>query len=229
MAQRPLGTITAAVALVCTAVVPALARQPGRFYVGAGVGTFRLSADAVEGSSAAPAVVAGFGVLPWLDVEAEFMVPSDVFRRSYGGDALSLSFAPAGSPVEERERLGIWLRYDKQRDVSVSISTVAIFHPAARMRVTPGFVIGVTNHRVTDRTDYTPVKVGAGVAPDYPYAVPHAERAGRTLGALTVGANLSVAVTRGLAIVPDVRYDYGSIGDEINNAWRSSVRVIWRF
>jgi len=29
--------------------------------------------------------------------------------------------------------------------------------------------------------------------------------------------------------VPDLRFDYGSIGDEINNALRSSVRVLWRF
>jgi hypothetical protein len=29
--------------------------------------------------------------------------------------------------------------------------------------------------------------------------------------------------------VPDVRYDYGSIGDEINNWLRPSVRLLWNF
>jgi len=32
-----------------------------------------------------------------------------------------------------------------------------------------------------------------------------------------------------LWVAPDVRYDYGSIGDEINNALRTTVRVGWRF
>jgi hypothetical protein len=97
------------------------------------------------------------------------------------------------------------------------------------MRVTPALILGVTNHRVRDRTDYTPTRVGPGVDPAHPYARPHAETSTRTLGALTIGAHVAIALTPRLAVVPDVRYDYGSLGDEIDNSLRSSLRVMWSF
>jgi hypothetical protein len=95
--------------------------------------------------------------------------------------------------------------------------------------VKPGLIVGVTNQRVRDRTDYTPVRVGPAVDPNHPYASPHAETSSGTEGALTIGANVAIAVTPHLFVVPDLRYDYGSIGDETNNALRSSIRVLWRF
>jgi hypothetical protein len=40
---------------------------------------------------------------------------------------------------------------------------------------------------------------------------------------------MSLALTPSLSLVPDVRIDYGSIGDEIENAIRPSIRVRWSF
>ena len=55
------------------------------------------------------------------------------------------------------------------------------------------------------------------------------ETSTRNVGGLTVGVNLRVMITRHLGLVPDLRYDYGSIGDEKENTLRPSVRVLWRF
>jgi hypothetical protein len=82
---------------------------------------------------------------------------------------------------------------------------------------------------VRHRTDYTPVRVGPDVDPSNQYARPHVETGTRNIGALTVGANVAVMITRHFGVVPDLRYDYGSIGDEKENSLRPSVRVIWRF
>jgi hypothetical protein len=226
--QPLLRTIAASAVILIGARVPVEAQPGGRFYVGAAIGGFSVDADEVDGSSAAGSILGGFGVTQWLDVEVDVAFPSSTFTRTYGGDALSLSLAPRGASREELEHYGIWIRYDKQREVTASISTVAIFH-RSRGAVRPGFIVGVTNQRVRHRTDYTPVRVGPGVDPAYPYASPHAEAGSRTLGALTVGANVAIAVGPRLFVVPDLRYDYGSIGDEINNALRPSVRVLWRF
>lgn len=228
MLPRTAVAACAGIGLIVVAA-PAFAQDAQPAYVGASLGGFRVSADAVDGSSPAGGVVAGIGVTPWLDLEVDVVRPSRPVTRTYGGDALSLSFAEAGASPEEIERMGVWLRYDVRRDVSVSIGGAAIFHPPATGRVTPGFVIGVTNQRVRERRDYTPVRIGPGLDPNHPHAGPRAETGTRMLGALTIGANVAIRITRHVAIVPDLRYDYGSIGDEINNAWRSSVRVVWRF
>ena len=226
--QRTFRNIAVSSALLCCAAAAVEAQPAGRLYAGAAIGAFRVSADEVDGSSAAGSILGGFAAAPWLDVEVDVAFPTSPFTRTYGGDALSLSLASQGASREEIERFGIWLRYDKRREVTASISTVAIFH-ASRGTVTPGFIVGVTNQRVRDRTDYLPVRVGPAVDPAHPYASPRAETSSRTEGAVTLGANVAIAVTRHLFVVPDLRFDYGSIGDEINNALRSSVRVLWRF
>jgi hypothetical protein len=109
------------------------------------------------------------------------------------------------------------------------ISGVAIFHAPIHRRVELGFIAGVTNHRVTDLRNYKPVRIGEGLDPDSPRVRASSEVHTRNLGGPTIGANVSIALTSHLRIVPDVRYDYGSIGDETNNALRTSVRVHWRF
>lgn len=228
MRHIPIVVVLTGGILGCAAT--AAAQGGSRFYAGATMGALNVSADDVDGTSPSAGVMVGVGVLPWLDIEAEFAKPSDPFTRSYGGpDVLSMSFAPAGSTREERERAGIWLRYDKRREVALSFSTTAVFRPSVRGRVVPGLILGVTNHAVRNRTDYTPVRVGPDVNPSHTYASPHAETSTRNVGGLTVGANVMVMITRHLGLVPDLRYDYGSIGDVKENTLRPSVRVLWRF
>ena len=224
-----------ALAIVILAGVPtavsttAAAQSTSRLYAGATLGSITVSADDVDGTSASAGAMVGIVVLPWLDVEAEFSKPSDPFTRSYGGDVLSIAFGTPGASREELERAGIWLRYDKRRDINLTFSTVAIFRSPVRGRIVPGLIIGMTNHNVQHRTDYTPVRVGPEVDPSDMYARPHAEAGTRNVGALTVGANVAVMITSRLGIVPDLRYDYGSIGDVKENSLRPSVRVLWRF
>ena len=214
-------------ALVMMCAAPAEA-QPFRYYAGGAIGAFRATTDQVHGTAVAAGVVAGLAARPWLDVEVEATWPGSPFTRSYGGDALSLSFAPPGATADEIARAGIWLRYDTRRDVSASVSGVTVFHPA-RGTIRPGVVVGVTTKRVTDRTVYTPVRIGSNVAPLNPSARVQVEAASHVTGAVTIGGNVTIDIGRHLSIVPDVRYDYGSIGDEIDNALRSSVRLLWRF
>jgi hypothetical protein len=213
------------------AAVPTAAAAQGtsRFYAGATLGSIRVSADDVDGTSASAGAIVGIVALPWLDVEAEFSKPSDPFTRSYGGDVLSIAFGTPGASREELERASIWLRYDKRRDIDLTFSTVAIFRPPVRGRVVPGAIVGITNHRVQHRTDYTPVRIGPDVDPSNMYARAHAEAGTRNIGALTFGVNFAVMITSRLGVVPDLRYDYGSIGDVKENSLRPSVRVLWRF
>jgi hypothetical protein len=213
-----------------TSARPAEAQVAGRPYVGASLGQFGVSADIADGWSPALGALVGIGVRPWLDVEADFVVPGRSVTRTYGGDTVSLSFAAPGSSQEEIERLGVWTLFHNERRVSATVAGVAVFHrPIARLpRVHLGLVAGLNAQRVTDRRDYTTVRIGAGVDPNAAALGPRSETLTRTLGGLTVGVNLSFAVNSHFSIVPDLRYHYGSIGDEINDAIHGSLRAIWR-
>jgi hypothetical protein len=218
-----------ALALLTTAAGGSLAyAQPSlRPYVGASAGSLSVSADEVDGRTAAPGLLAGIAVSRFMDVEIDAQFPTGTITRSYSG--ISTSFAPPGSSRDEIERLGVVTRFDKQRHISANLSVVAILHPSGNARLTPGLVAGVANQRVRDRTVYTPVSIPPGVDPAHPSVSGREERSTRNIGGPTIGGNLAIRLTPHLFVVPDVRYDYGSIGDEINNALRTSVRVYWRF
>jgi hypothetical protein len=203
------------------------AQTPSSFYAGGSIGAFSVSADDVDGRSMATGVFSGARLKPWLDIEGELVLPADDFTRSHTG--VSVSFAPPGSSREEFDRLGVLTRFDTRRHVASSISLLAVFHPPATGRWVPALIAGVTNHRVHERRTYTPIAVPDGVDPNHPSVRAREERSTRNLGGPTIGASLAFMVTRHLAVVPDVRFDYGSIGDEINNALRTSVRLLWRF
>jgi hypothetical protein len=209
------------------AAQPAAAQSSFRPYAGASFGSFDVSADEVDGKSASPGILAGIAVSRFVDIEVDLQFPTRTFTRSTTG--VLTSFAPQGSSREEIERLGIVTRLDRHRDVSTNVSVVAIIHPPYTSRVVPALVAGVFNQRAHNRRVYTPLIVPPGVDPNHPEALPHAERGTRNIGGPTIGGNVAIAINRQLWVVPDVRYDYGSIGDEINNAFRTSVRMVWRF
>jgi hypothetical protein len=205
---------------------PAAAQTTLRAYVGGSLGGLSVSADAVDDSSIAVGFNGGFALSHFVDVELDVVLPSQTLTRSYSGP--SVSFAAPGAPVAERDRLSVITRFDTARDINTSISGVVVFHPR-RGRVTPGVIIGVVNQRVRDTRTYTPVSIPEGVDPSHPAVAARSESASRNIGGPTFGAQLAVAVSRRLEVVPDIRYDYASIGDEINNTLRSSVRIRWWF
>ena len=139
------------------------------------------------------------------------VLPADTFTRSYTGP--SVSFAGPGASYDEIVRRSVVTRFDKSQEVSATLSVVVVIRPAPGKRLTPGLILGVTNHRVRDRTVYTPVAIPKGIDPRHPSVVGSTETHSRNIGGPTFGANLAIALTRQLSIVPDVRYDYGSIGD----------------
>lgn len=220
-----IGLAVLAASLVCGS--PVRAQEASRAYVGAAFGAFSVDADDVDGRSAATSLLGGIRLSRFVDVEGEVSFPAQKFFRST--TAMTTSFAPPGASRDEIERLGVISRIERDREVDFNISAVAIIHPAARGRFVPALVAGVSSQRARTSTAYTPVSIPAGVDPLHPNVAARVERTTRNIGAPTIGGQLAIQVAPHFFVVPDVRYDYGSIGDEINNALRSSVRGIWRF
>ena len=225
--DRQIMTAIVAGAIVCGWGAPAHAQTGLRPYAGGAIGSFSVDADQVDGRTIAPSLVGGLTVSRFVDVEVEVAFPAGSFERS--STALSVSFAPPGSTREEVERLGVISHVEWKREIAASLSGVVIIHPAATGRVVPGLVAGVFNQWARNTTDRTPVSIPAGVDPQHPSVAASIERSTRNVGGPTIGGQLSIRATPHFYVVPDVRYDYGSIGDEIDNALRVSVRGIWRF
>lgn len=221
--MRTLFVIAATVILL---PVPAWAQ---RAYVGFTFGSYRVRADRVEGAVPLAGIAGGIKVKPWLDLEAEVIRPSGSLRREYSG--FSFSYAPPGSTRDEFERLGVFTRFATERRVSGGFSAGVAFHPrAGHSRVQPRVFVGVTNYSVTEVGTREPLRIPEGISLEQVLRTqpPDGPRR-RQLGGLTGGIGLAILVNRHLALVPELRYDYGSIGDEINDVARTGVRVLWRF
>lgn len=196
-----------------------------RAYAGVVAGPYYTDADHVSGTLIASGVTAGVSVLPWLDVEVDLLRPAGELTREYTGP--SISFAGAGAARDQF----VVTRFINERRASMVFSVGASFHPRVPIRrMTPRLFVGIANHRVRDRTVLEHLSLPPGVTIEQVNrALPPADWRTRSLGGLAIGGSLAVEVTPHLSIAPDVRYDYGSIGDEINNALRTSVRALWRF
>jgi hypothetical protein len=205
----------------------ARAQSTIRPYVGASIGSFSLDSDDVDGQTAAAGFVAGVTLARHVDLELDAVFPTASFTRTFTG--VLVSFAPDGSSYQEIQRLGVVSHTIWERTVTSNISVVALIHPVATGRVVPALIAGVTNQRTRTITRTTPLSVPAGVDPLHPAVVEREERYTRNMGGPTIGAQVAFYVTRRLFVVPDVRYVYGSIGDEINNTLRVSVRTMWKF
>ena len=162
---------------------------------------------------------------PWLDLEVDVLHSSGVLTRDHTGPSIAFGSANA-APTEF-----VITRFIHEREGGNTISIGTSFHPPTSWgRFTPRVFAGVSSHHTRDRTVLEHVTIPAGVTLEQVNrAMPPQDWQSHNLGGPSVGGSLSIAVTQRLSIVPDVRYDYGSIGDKINNALRTSIRVLWRF
>ncbi len=231
MPRRPLGaSLTLGGLTVCgmlTLGPSAAAAQALRPFVGVSAGSFNVRSDLVDGRSASVSVLGGLAMSRYVDVELELAFPTDAVTRS--DVAQTVSCAPAGASREQIERMAVVAQIDRSRQVDLSASAVAIIHPPFGRRLTPALVAGVTNQWTQDRTVSTPLVVPPGVDPRHPAVAARDERSRRNIGGPTIGGCLFIQLTDRFFVAPDLRFVYGSIGDEINNSLYTTIRAVWRF
>jgi hypothetical protein len=210
-------------------LAPAVAEaQTGRAYLGAVVGAHSEDADHVTGRAPSVGVVAGVRLSSSWGIEVEMGKPTHAFTREYTG--FGQTFAAPGSSRVEIERLGVFESFRTERTVRTTISVGAVYQPRVHPRIQPRLFMGMANHHVRERFLSTILRLPEGVDPERLRNVRGTDQTNtRHLGGISVGGGLGVALTRHVSIVPEVRYDYGSIGDEINNVWRTSIRTVWSF
>jgi hypothetical protein len=217
-----------AAALLITAA-PSAAQPRERGSLSIVSGALTASADLVTGTIPTVGVAASIPIQPWIDLESEFAVATGTLRREYTG--WLTSFAPFGSPRDVVEANAVITRTINERKTDWLFSIGVLLHSSrSAWRVRPQLYLGLTGHQVVDHTRLEHLVLPPGVTlAEVEQRLPPQPPRHRNLGGPTAGIGVVIALTDRLAVVPDLRYDYGSIGDEINNALRSTVRVRWRF
>lgn len=208
------------------------AAQTGRVYVGGVFGAHSERADHVKGHTAAVGVVGGVRLTRSWGIEVEVGRPMETLARE--STAVGIAFPPANVALPlsstDQERYGVLERFTRERTVRSTVAVGAVYQPRVHPRWQPRLFMGVYNSSVSDRFATQILRLPTQVDPvQLARVTPTDQRHTRNLGGLSLGAGLGFAVTPHLSIAPEFRYDYGSIGDEINNALRSSVRAVWSF
>ena len=229
MNRRLVSLATGVLAWMAIATPVTAQTRPG-FSIGLTIAQHRISADSVTGSQSSIGLVAAVGLTPTISIEGEITRPLGVVSRSHTGT--SISFADTrGLSRDEAERTFVVTRFTTERRTTALVSAGVAFQPAQPIgRFTPRFFAGISNHRVREvrRLEHLSLPPGVTLEQVNRAMAPVQERT-RDLGGLTIGGSLAVRLTDHLSLAPDLRYDYGSIGDEINNALRGSIRALWGF
>ena len=209
-------------ALLLAAVVPAAQAQDlHRAYIGASAGTHTEHSDVLDGNAPAFAVVGGFRFARDWSAEVELARPT----RSVVEERTCRCYSFA-TTREDFDRLAVTELLHEERAVITSLTMGAVYQPRVG-RWSPRLFVGATRHQVRETFSTTVLAIPEGVDPAR--ANPRSSVHTRVVGGPAFGAGIAYRLSPQLSVGTDVRYDYGSMGDEINNVWRTSVRTVWSF
>lgn len=222
-------TTLATIVVLSMGVGSASAQGTSRWYAGGTAGASRIMADEVKGGSPTAGAVIGLRLTPAFSIEADVSRGFRKVTRTYEGTFIS--FAAPGASREEIERQAVHRRFHTEWSPAMNLAALGVLRSASRSRVRPAVYAGVTLARydevyssvVTALPDVVPI------AADHPNLLPQRQSISRTRGGLTGGFMVPITIAGALSVAPEVRYTYGSIGDEKHNMLRAGVRVLWGF
>jgi outer membrane protein with beta-barrel domain len=221
--------VTAAIAATCILWSSSVSAQvASRVYAGAAFGAHTVSADDVEtGSLPAAGGTIGIRLTPAWSVQLDASPGFGELSRTHEG--IGVSFAGPGSTREEIERLGVLQRFEHRWTPRFGWSAVAVWRGPGPRRVTAALFAGVasTHYRMAEKV--TTLRIPSGVDPAERSIQPTSQSFTRSRGGLVGGVMVPIALTREVSVAPEIRYTYGSFGDELYTVFGSGVRVLWRF
>jgi outer membrane protein with beta-barrel domain len=207
----------------------AAAQETSRWYAGGAIAASRLTADEVQGTYPTTGGVFGVRLTRAFSVEADLTRGLRKLTRTREGT--SISFAGRGASREEIERQAVHRRWQNEWAPTMNLAMLAVWRSTAPSRVRPAAYVGVTAARYKE--DYSSVVTAlpavVPVPADDSNLLPQRQVINRMRGGLTGGVMFPITITGRLSVAPEVRYTYGSIGDEKHNLLRTGVRILWGF
>ena len=206
------------------------AQSASRLYAGATLSAQYVSADDVNsgGISFAGAAV-GFRLTPAFSIEIEANTGRGELSRVYSG--WFVSFAGPDASREEIERLAPTMQSSTSWTPGFGWSVLAMWRSTNPERVGAAIFGGITSTRYSERRTLTVLHIPADVdvtEADLHRIMPDSHLS-RSRGGLTGGVLVPIRLAQQLSVAPEVRYTYGSFGDEIYTTFRAGVRLMWGF
>jgi hypothetical protein len=200
-----------------------------RWYGGASIGASRITADEVDGTIATAVGIVGVRLTRAFGLEGEIGRGLSPYTRSY--EAPAESFAAPGSPYEGIVNQAVHRRWHHEWTPKLNAAVLAVWRPRQTGRVQFTAFGGVTIVRYDEHThtDVTALPEVVPVPPDHPSVLPTDEIRTRTRGGFTGGVSFPVTLGAQVSVAPELRYSYGSMGDERHDLLRAGVRVLWGF
>jgi hypothetical protein len=223
-------TVAIAVLMGALSSSAAHGQSAGRLYAGATLSAQYVSADDVDsgGISSAGAAV-GFRLTPAFSIEVEANAGGGELTRVYSG--WFVSFAGPGASREEIERLAPTMQSNTSWTPGFGWSVLGMWRSTHPGRVGAAIFGGITSTRYSERRTLTVLDIPAAVdvtEADLHRMMPDSQ-VSRSRGGLTGGVLVPIRLTQHLSVAPEVRYTYGSFGDEIYTTFRGGVRLMWGF
>lgn len=220
--------LPAAILVVVLCSPDASAQVSDRLYTGLSLGSNFVTADPIDASRVgAVGAVVGIRLRPSISVQFEVEQGFGKLSRVYEG--IGTSFAGPNATREEIERLGVYQRFEHYWNPRVGWSGLVVWRDAQPRRIGVALFGGVTATRYRERLRITTLRVPAGVDPDSRAIQPSSLDVHQMRGGLTGGLMVPITLAGRVVLAPEVRYIYGSFGDEIYKVFGSGVRVLWRF
>ena len=215
---------------IAVCVAPAAAQHPSsRWYVGMAAGGTNVITDAVNGGGVqSVGVLAGVNLTPSLAIEGELGRGfGDLSRELVGW---RISYAGPGATREEIERMAVDERIRSRSRQTLNRAIMIVWTDRSPRRVTGAVFAGLTWNTYDHRTTSEILRLPAGITPEQVARnISRDERYSRTLGGITGGFSVPIAVTRQLRVAPEVSYTHGDIGDRHYHLLSARARLLWRF
>lgn len=222
-------TVLATIVALSVGVGTAVAQGNSRWYAGGTFGSSSIQADEVTGTSPFGGAIVGVRLTPGFSVEADISRGFRKVTRTYEGT--SISFAERGASRDEIERQAVHRRWTSEWSPAMNLAALAVWRSTAPSRLRVAAYTGLTFARYDEEYSsvVTALPAVVPVATNSFNLLPQHQAITRMRGGLTGGVMLPISITRALSVAPEIRYTYGSIGDEKHNVLRGGVRLLWGF
>ena len=186
-----------------------------------------------------------FGVAASIRLSETWGVEGEVTQAGGGEfarsrDAISETFAPAGSSIAEIERLGVLARERMTYRAGVGWSAGVTARTGTTGRANMVFRLGLTSRTYAETWEHTTLRIPEGIDPSRlaGFAFGNGNRASNPWrgnaqrGGFLMGIDVPIRITQRLSLAPLVRYVYGSGpdgGDDGHRELSIGVRSGWRF